>query len=712
MIKKIFTILAISIFFLNPVYANVFNEDTISKEIYIFNFSDLNIEEKENGLSINLNGANSFLYKENHYVLPTRIESFILPFGSEVKNIKCTTANIYEITISKELAFTLPAVLIENYNETLCYANGNPKSPPGWFSYKIGTGIVDQKRSTIVNLQLFPVQFNSSTSLISWTEKIEIEIEYKAPSQSKKPRSDNKYDFLIISPNDYYNNLKIFVNHKLSRGISTKWISTEDIVQSKYFLAEGRDTPEKIKYFIKNSIESWDTKYILLVGGAEQIPARYTHIYHEYTYQNEFVFLTDLYYADIYGENLEFSSWDTNGNDIFGEKDWFGANDTIDLFPDVYLGRLACINKEEVDACISKIITYENEESHKQNWFRNVVFIGGDSGPGDAEGIDEGEYIQTNVGNLLKGFIPVKIWASNGMLYEKSNINDAINSGAGFVFFNGHGNEHSWATHPHENKNLWIPQGFYSTQNIEKLNNKNMLPIVISDACFHCAYDSAKDCFGWTFVKHPAGGSIAFLGGANFDLATYGSVVINSGIEKMCIDLAYHYMDRNIETLGELCHKIINSHISSYMQNSDYINLEEFHLFGDPTLTIATNSLPPARPKFSGTSFGRTGVSYQYYANSTDPENDNIYYLFDWGDEEYSGWIGPYASGDKANIFHSWSSNGNRTIRVMARDENGVSSQWSDSLHVVMRFVKPNFISFLDYLLKLIYNLLNLILIN
>jgi hypothetical protein len=711
MIKKIFTVSIILFFFLNTALVNGFIEETIVKESYIFNFSNLDIKDRENCLSITLEGSNAFFNKPNHYILPMSLQSFYLPIGTKIKNIKCTPSKIHEILVSKDPAYTPEKTLIKNYNDRLYYEEGNPKSPPGWFSYNIGTGIVDQQRSTIVNVQLFPIQFDSSKSIITWTECMEIEIEYNPPAPTYKPKEEI-FDLLIISPNNYRDNLKILVNHKIGRGISTKWISIEDILQSRYFLVKGRDTPEKIKYFIKNSIENWDTKYVLLVGGANQIPTRYTHIYHECHYQDEFIFITDLYYADIYDENLDFSSWDTNENNIFGEKDWYGKNDTVDLYPDVYLGRLACVNEEEVDNCVTKITKYENYESHKKNWFRNVIFIGGDSSPGDDEEIDEGEYIQGKVEDLLNGFLPVKIWASNENLYDKSNINNAINGGAGFVFFNGHGNEYSWGTHPHGNKVQWIPQGLYQTQNINNLKNGNMLPIVISDACFHCAYDSVEDCFGWTFVKHPSGGSIAYLGGSNFDLAIPGSMISNVGIEKMCIDLAFHYTDRNVQTLGELCSKVINSHISPHMENSDYINLEEFHIFGDPSLTIATYSTPPTIPDFYGPSSGRTGINYQYFATTTDPEDDNIYYLFDWGDKDYSEWIGPYASGEKAYITHSWKEKGNHTIRVMARDENGVTSQWSGSLNVVMRYSKPNLNNLLIYLFQLIYNWLNLILIN
>ena len=36
---------------------------------------------------------------------------------------------------------------------------------------------------------------------------------------------------------------------------------------------QGRDCAEKVKYFIKTAIEEWETKYVLLVGDHERIPA-------------------------------------------------------------------------------------------------------------------------------------------------------------------------------------------------------------------------------------------------------------------------------------------------------------------------------------------------------------------------------------------------------------------------------------------------------
>ena len=54
---------------------------------------------------------------------------------------------------------------------------------------------------------------------------------------------------------------------------------------------QGRDVAERIKYFIKNSLDTWNIKYVLLIGGIDKLPIRETWL-------GELVVPTDLYYAD------------------------------------------------------------------------------------------------------------------------------------------------------------------------------------------------------------------------------------------------------------------------------------------------------------------------------------------------------------------------------------------------------------------------------
>ena len=93
---------------------------------------------------------------------------------------------------------------------------------------------------------------------------------------------------------------------------------------------------------------------------------------------------------------------------------------------------------------------------------------------------------------------------------------------------------------------------------------------------------------------------------------------------------------------------------------------------------------PPNKPiKPSGPASGKPGIEYYYYAVTTDPENDQIYYKFDWGDGSYSNWIGPYTSGKEMNLSHTWAQ-GTYKICVKAKDIYDAESGWSDSLTIKM----------------------------
>ena len=92
--------------------------------------------------------------------------------------------------------------------------------------------------------------------------------------------------------------------------------------------------------------------------------------------------------------------------------------------------------------------------------------------------------------------------------------------------------------------------------------------------------------------------------------------------------------------------------------------------------------LTPERP--SGSASGRPNIEYSYSSNTIDPQGDNIFYLFNWGDGNDSGWIGPFSSGETCEATYSWENQGNYGIKVKAKDIFGSESYWSDPLSVSM----------------------------
>ncbi|HWR27807.1 MAG TPA: PKD domain-containing protein [Candidatus Thermoplasmatota archaeon] len=93
---------------------------------------------------------------------------------------------------------------------------------------------------------------------------------------------------------------------------------------------------------------------------------------------------------------------------------------------------------------------------------------------------------------------------------------------------------------------------------------------------------------------------------------------------------------------------------------------------------------PPNKPnKPTGPPSGKPNTAYTYSTSTTDPNGDQVYYQWDWGDGSQSNWLGPYNSGAKINTTHTWGK-GSYSIKVKAKDSYGAESNWSDPLTITM----------------------------
>jgi len=421
---------------------------------------------------------------------------------------------------------------------------------------------------------------------------------------------DSIYDLLILTPKSFVEELQPLVCHKNAVGVSTRLVSLGKVYDQMYWY--GRDKAEKIKYFIKTAREEWGIKYVLLVGDFRLMPLRYCYNADIGSGYDEPCFISDLYYADIYDSMGCFSSWDTNENGVFGE--WFGeiAEDpNIDLYPDVYVGRLACRNEIEVKTMVKKIIKYETN-TYGTDWFHKIVVIAGDTYP---ESLNanwtgyEGEENTLRVLENMSDFEAVKLWTSDETLTGTRDVLRAIKSGCGFLYFDGHANPYRWSTHPPNDADTWI-EGL-SVLSMTRLRNKEMLPVCVVGGCHNLQldvhlgklrddpwyyYTFIPECWGWKLTRKIGGGSIATIGCSGLGMTKEDKDSFSGAGDYLEPTFFYEYGVNGTDILGETWGKTIADYLNKYPIDwqtpaawdfaIDAKTVQQWILLGDPSLKI------------------------------------------------------------------------------------------------------------------------------
>jgi hypothetical protein len=493
--KKILPILIIGILVLSGLGAAAITE-TDAKKMKEDNLmlSAPIYKEKDSYLTVNLNEATSLLMDSGKPSLPVVTKVYTFPFGTKIDDVVVTFSEKNKQVLSKKIIpAPEPVPLLSNEivskklsddvidNEVYSSSDLYPREK---YVVKTGAGLKDNNHVIYLTIRCYPVQYSPAENTLYIDNNIDIRVTYQPP---KSPVVFlDEYDMVIITAEKFASQLQRLVDHKNSIGLDTTLKTVEDIY-SEY---SGRDDPEDIKLFIKDAIEDWNIKYVLLFGGRKgqsldwYVPERRTHNDDGW----ESGYSSDLYFADIYkmeGNDTVFDDWDSNGNDIIAE--WKGFNkDTMDFYPDVHIGRIPCRYSFEVDKVIDKIIAYETMTDF--SWFEKAVYVSGDTFP-TSDSYYEGEMENQVAVELLEdiGFSTEKLWTSLGTFNGIDDVVDAYKSGAGIVYFAGHGNPSSWSNHPPKDEHTWI--NGMNIQSVWRLTNGDQTPFVLVGGCHNSQYN-------------------------------------------------------------------------------------------------------------------------------------------------------------------------------------------------------------------------------
>jgi hypothetical protein len=600
MLRKIIPIVLVGILVLSGLGAVALPEEKSEfRSIESISFSTPKIVEKNEFINIELSESNSITTEVGMPLLPTVSKVFTFPFGTKIDSVNVEFSTQKEIKLDKPIepspkpqivSMTYRTEAIENKDSSIEYSNIDIY-PKQRFTYRPASGLKDGKNVVYLSVISYPVQYSPKTNNLYYSDSAKIDIRYNLPE--KPIVFADTYDLLIIAPSEFSSELQRLVDHKNSINVKTKLTTLNEIPNT------GKDEQESIKLYIKQAKEDWGITYLLLVGagveGKEKFPVRRAWI-PSGSYEKNFP--SDLYYADFYDSEGGFSDWDKDGDGKYAEYTGI-QNDMshVDILPDVYLGKLPCNNAIEVRNYVDKVIEYK---AHNK-MVNKILQIGGDTFPGDAERVSEGEFANDEVLKKLPGYSSTKLWASNGKL-TKSNIASGFNSIVDFVDFSGHGSYSSWATHDTEDDDTWLPPqtlispytGFlYVDFDLFAVSNTKKLPVVVYNACSCSKYTEHETCISWKTLKI-SGGGIATFGASGIGYGSHGT----HETEALFGWMEVHIFDEinKVKVLGDAWGNCITNYANSFdLDEAHYKTLLEMAMFGDPTLAIEDGDDPQSR---------------------------------------------------------------------------------------------------------------------
>ena len=634
--KKISAIFVIGILVLSGLGAVANTNENILKEKSLIQISDPIIEEKDGFVTVSVNEASTLLMDEGKPLIPVFSKTFTYPAGTIIKDVKVKSEKIeknlaLKIKPSPGLIRVSSEVSEKNSNSDGIYMDDSVYGssalyPQAEYAVKKGIGLNKGERVVFVDIDLY-AQYSPQNDVIYIPQETEIEVNY-IPAQSEIFAADD-YDLLIITDEIFKQDLQPLVNHKNSKGVRTIILTTQEIY-SKY---SGRDEAEEIKLQIKDAIEDWGIKYVLLAGGRKgqtyewYIPERRSNLDDE---SSEKGYSSDLYFSDIFKYDQfgipSFDDWDSNENGIFAEFANINTpnlNDYPDYYPDVYVGRIPLRYSWETDIIVDKIITYENTAS--DSWFKKAAVFGGDTSPPAREdepgqvdlGVYEGELVTQVTANALisMGFDVEKYWTSDGSFSKTQDFIDAMNAGAGIIHVSGHGNPAVWGNFlpdaPTEDDFVY---GFTITD-VWKMKNGNRLPVLLVGGCHNAQFNVSMqqmieypaghpklnklewvptDTCTW-FLFQEGGGSIASIGCSGLGIGWINDACTIGASGYIFSHFSEVYSRQHTDILGEIHSETIVDYLDIVFnklpdqpghEDTDRKTIEEFTLIGDPSLKL------------------------------------------------------------------------------------------------------------------------------
>ena len=378
-------------------------------------------------------------------------------------------------------------------------------------------------------------------------------------------------EYVIITSDEFASRFEDFADWKTRLGVPSA-VRTLSWIEQNY--PGGADRAERVRLFIQDAYTSWGTAYVLLGGDTGVVPARYI----KSTYQGGEMIPADIYFSSLEGD------WNGDGDELFGEgfTSVDAAGDSVDLYPDVFVGRAPVSDIVELETFISKCHAYiEAPAVHftDRNLFLAEVLFPYDwvSGPFSLDGA-------THIVEPVLDLFPVdlhlsRLYANYSEFAESVPLNspaaiDSLSAGYNIAFHVGHGSKDIIRV----NKNNYITMSDMSSLS-NGLSKSSFLWLL---DCTTAAIDF--DCIAERALNNPNGAAVGSFGSSRLEFPSTAKEYLWEWI-----DLLYTH---DVQRVGETCalaKAAFAAPAISGLENTHRWTQLAMLLLGDPELPLWTS---------------------------------------------------------------------------------------------------------------------------
>ncbi len=380
-------------------------------------------------------------------------------------------------------------------------------------------------------------------------------------------------EYVIITNEEYESYFQQIADWKTKKGVPAV-VRTVSWIDANY--PGGCDSAERIRMFIQDAFASWGTTYVLLGGDTSVVPPRYGVS----AYYGGWEISTDLYYSDLDG------NWNGDGDSEFGEgySGPTSAGDSLDLYPDVFVGRAPVGSIIEAETFVDKTFEYvmnPNPVFAERNLYMAEVLFPYDWEEGMLISTDGAEDVVEPTLSLVPANVHVSLLYQNfdpfpsAWPLNRVTAIDSMNQGYNITSHIGHGNKDIMRC----SRNNYV-----TLQDVDALTNGQQKAGYFW--MLNCTSTAIEyDCIAEHLMNNPNGGASSLFGPTRFCFPTTAK------------DYYYSWFDY-LYTQGTTRAGVVSAACKiPYVAESEYDNTDRWtqmsHTYlGDPEMRLWT-----ARPK-------------------------------------------------------------------------------------------------------------------